>query len=71
MKVKYLKDVQSPPDSVGKTGEVRELDRDVANHLIKGGYVEDIENPAPKPQPKVVNRLIEEKDEKPESRSKK
>jgi hypothetical protein len=40
VKVKYIRNVQSPPESVGKTGEVRELQKHIADRLIKGGYVE-------------------------------
>lgn len=65
MKVRYLKDVSSPSDQYGKKGEVRELDRDIATHLISGGYVEDVENPAPKAEPKAKNVLVEASKKKP------
>ncbi|MBN1807183.1 MAG: hypothetical protein JW837_18195 [Sedimentisphaerales bacterium] len=40
VKVKYVKNVQSPPESVGRTGEVREMEEHIADRLLKGGYVE-------------------------------
>lgn len=38
--VKYIRDVDSPPDRAGKTGETRDLPDSVANLLAAERYVE-------------------------------
>ena len=40
MKVRYLRDVRTPPHQVGKTGDEKDLAKDVAEHLLSRGYVE-------------------------------
>jgi len=40
MKIKYLKNVTSPPSQVGKAGETKDVSKRIATLLIKGGFAE-------------------------------
>ena len=55
MKVRYLKDVDSPPTQAGRIGEVRDIVGDDLKHLMDGRFVEDVLNPWPVPGPVVVD----------------
>ncbi len=68
MKVRFLKDVTSPPCQAGKKDEIRDIERRIALMLIRSGHVEDAINPAPRPEPKPLNVLVSEPAEKTRNR---
>ncbi len=51
MDIKYLRDVTSPPSQVGKAGDIKNVDRHIADRLIAGGFAAQVTG-GKKEQPK-------------------
>jgi hypothetical protein len=60
VKVKYVRDVTSPPSQVGKVGDVKEIDIVVAKHLIAEGYVKEFIELKKTEKEKTNEPIIEE-----------
>lgn len=43
MKIRFVKNVITPPDKAGKVGDVKELKNEIAEWLIANGYAESAE----------------------------
>ena len=43
-KIEWLRDVTSPADQCGETGDVRQVDDRIARNLVAGGYAREIKN---------------------------
>lgn len=46
VRVRYVREVRLPARSAGRPGDVRDLPRFAAKHLIAGGYAEPADAPA-------------------------
>ena len=42
VKIKYKRNVTSPPNQVGKAGETKDVEPRIARNLVKGGYAEEV-----------------------------
>lgn len=47
MKIRYLRDVTSPPAQTGKKDEVKDVSKAVAERLINGGFAKPIKKEKP------------------------